>query len=99
MITSRRPTAGTLAAIHAQISVEEVVGDFVALKRKGQNMWACCPFHHEKTPSFSVAPSKGFYKCFGCDAKGDAISFLKAHEGMGYLEVMYSLARKHGVTL
>lgn len=59
---------------HADIV--EVVGDFVSLKKKGQNMWACCPFHHEKSPSFSVAPAKGLYKCFGC-GKAGGVSTLR----------------------
>ena len=55
-----------------QADIAEVVGDYVSLKKKGQNLWAPCPFHNEKSPSFSVAPAKGIFKCFGCGKAGDA---------------------------
>ena len=55
--------------------VEDVVGDFVTLKRRGSSLWACCPFHNEKTPSFHVEPSRGIYKCFGCGKSGTAVGF------------------------
>ena len=66
--------------------IEEVVSDFVSLKRRGANYIACCPFHHEKTPSFSVSPSKGIYKCFGCGKAGSVVSFVMEHEQMSYVE-------------
>ena len=91
----------TLTNIKAAIRIEEVVGDFVPLKRKGsgQNLWACCPFpgHNEKTPSFSVHPSKGFYKCFGCGEGGDAITFLQKIQNMDYVESMRYLANKYQI--
>ena len=62
--------------------VEEVVGDFVTLKRAGATYKACCPFHNEKTPSFVVSPSKGIYKCFGCGKSGTAVGFVMEHESM-----------------
>ncbi|MGI9542123.1 MAG: DNA primase [Cyclobacteriaceae bacterium] len=89
----------TIAEIHQLIDIEEVVSDFVSLKRKGQNMWACCPFHDEKTPSFSVSPTKGIYKCFGCGKAGDAIEFVKEIEGLDYLEAMKYLAGKYGIEI
>lgn len=79
------------------MDIEEVVSDFVSLKRKGQNLWACCPFHDEKTPSFSVAPHKGIYKCFGCGKAGDSISFIQEHDGLNYLEAIRYLANKYGI--
>ncbi|MDQ3535959.1 MAG: DNA primase, partial [Bacteroidota bacterium] len=85
--------------IHDRLEIEEVVSDFVSLKRKGQNLWACCPFHHEKSPSFSVVPSKGFYKCFGCGKSGDAIQFLMDLEGLSYLEAMLFLAKKYSIEI
>ncbi|WP_223649881.1 DNA primase [Hymenobacter psoromatis] len=75
----------------------EVVGDYVALKRKGQNYWACCPFHNEKSPSFSVNPSKGLYKCFGCGKAGGIIQFVMDIEGSSYPEALRALAKKYGV--
>ncbi|MFN3876304.1 MAG: CHC2 zinc finger domain-containing protein, partial [Flavobacteriales bacterium] len=66
--------------------VEEVVGEFVALKRKGPRYLGLCPFHNEKTPSFNVSPNLGIFKCFGCGKAGDAITFLQEHEHLSYVE-------------
>ena len=89
----------SLEEIKNLIDIEEVVSDFVSLKRKGQNLWACCPFHDEKTPSFSVSPIKGIYKCFGCGKAGDAIEFIKEIEGLNYIEAMRYLGKKYGVQI
>ena len=77
--------------------IEEVVSDFVSLKRRGANYIACCPFHHEKTPSFSVSPSKGIYKCFGCGKAGSVVSFVMEHEQMSYVEALKYLGNKYGI--
>ena len=77
--------------------VEEVVGDFVTLKRAGATFKACCPFHNEKTPSFVVSPSKGIYKCFGCGKSGTAVGFVMEHESMTYVEALKYLAKKYNV--
>ena len=77
--------------------IEEVISDFVTLKRRGANYTACCPFHHEKTPSFSVSPSKGLYKCFGCGKAGSVISFVMEHEQMSYVEALKYLGHKYGI--
>ncbi|RYU80532.1 DNA primase [Hymenobacter persicinus] len=79
--------------------IVEVVGDFVSLKKKGNNMWACCPFHHEKSPSFSVAPAKGLYKCFGCGKAGGVVQFIMDIEGTSYVEALKYLAKKYGVEI
>ncbi len=79
----------------AQIVV--VVSDFVALKRRGANYIACCPFHHEKTPSFSVSPSKGIYKCFGCGKAGNSINFVMEHEQLSYVDAVKYLGKKYGI--
>jgi DNA primase len=79
--------------------VEEVVGDFVNLKRRGSNLIGLCPFHHEKTPSFSVSPTKNLYKCFGCGKAGGAVSFVMEHEGYDYPEALRYLAAKYGIQL
>ena len=89
----------SLEEIKTRIDIEEVVSDFVSLKRKGQNLWACCPFHDEKTPSFSVSPTKGIFKCFGCGKAGDAIEFIKEIEGLNYIESMRYLGKKYSVQL
>jgi DNA primase len=77
----------------------EVVGDYVQLKRNGQNYWACCPFHNEKSPSFSVNPSKGLYKCFGCGKAGGVVQFVMDVEGTSYPEALRALAKKYGVAV
>ncbi|WP_210487570.1 DNA primase [Rufibacter aurantiacus] len=82
-----------------QADIVEVVGDFVSLKKKGQNMWACCPFHHEKSPSFSVAPNKGIYKCFGCGKAGNSVQFIMDIEGTSYVEALKYLAKKYSIDI
>lgn len=77
--------------------VEDVIGDFVTLKRAGSVYKACCPFHNEKTPSFVVSPSKGIYKCFGCGKSGTAVGFVMEHESMSYVEALKYLAKKYNV--
>jgi DNA primase len=77
--------------------IEEVIGDFVTLKRRGSSFVACCPFHNEKTPSFHVTPSKGIYKCFGCGKAGSAVGFVMEHEHMTYPEALRYLARKYNI--
>lgn len=79
--------------------IVEVVGDFVTLKRKGQNLWACCPFHNEKSPSFSVNPAKSLYKCFGCGKAGGVVQFIMDVEGSSYPEALRYLAKKYGVAV
>ncbi|ARS36141.1 DNA primase [Pontibacter actiniarum] len=81
----------------AQADITEVVGDFVSLKKKGQNMWACCPFHHEKSPSFSVSPAKGIYKCFGCGKAGNSVQFIMDVEGTSFPEAIKYLAKKYSI--
>ena len=87
----------TTDKVKDRVDIEEVVNDYVPLKKKGQNLWACCPFHHEKSPSFSVSPAKQIYKCFGCGASGDAIQFVMEVEGIGFNEAIRQLAQKYGI--
>ena len=77
--------------------IVEVVSDFVSLKRRGANYVACCPFHNEKTPSFSVSPTKGIYHCFGCGKTGSAVRVVMEHESMSYVEALKYLAKKYGI--
>ncbi|MGK7394216.1 MAG: DNA primase [Candidatus Cyclobacteriaceae bacterium M3_2C_046] len=79
--------------------IQDVVGDFIQLKKRGQNLIARCPFHDEKTPSFIVSPAKGIYKCFGCGKGGDAISFVMEHESINYVEALKYLAQKYGIEI
>ena len=79
--------------------IEDVVGDYVTLKRRGANYVACCPFHNEKTPSFYVSPSKGIYKCFGCGKAGTAVGFVMEQEHCSYVEALRYLARKYHIEI
>lgn len=79
--------------------IEDVVSEFVMLKRRGANLIGLCPFHNERTPSFTVSPSKGRYKCFGCHASGDAVSFLMEHERMTFPEAIHYLAGKYQIEI
>ncbi len=79
--------------------VEDVVQDYVSLKRRGSNLIGLCPFHNEKTPSFSVSPSKNIYKCFGCGEGGGAVQFLMAHDHMSFPDAIRQLAKRYGIEL
>lgn len=85
--------------ILAALPIENYIGRFVALKRKGNNLWGLCPFHGEKTPSFSVAPQKGIYKCFGCGVGGNVITFAKEFNKLSFPEALKMLAEFAGVEL
>ena len=82
--------------LHAA-NIEEVVGDYVRLKRRGANLTGLCPFHNEKTPSFSVSPAKGIYKCFGCGKAGNSVNFIMEHDSLGYIEALKSLADRYRI--
>jgi DNA primase len=88
-----------LDRLRSQVTISEVVGRRVALKRRGHEYTGLCPFHHEKSPSFTVNDEKGFYHCFGCAAHGDAIRFLTESEGMGYVEAVERLAGEVGLPI
>lgn len=79
--------------------VEEVIEDFVNLKRRGVNLIGLCPFHMEKTPSFTVSPAKNIYKCFGCGQAGSSVQFLMEHEGLTFPEALRWLAKKYGIEI
>ncbi|MGH9802909.1 MAG: DNA primase, partial [Blastocatellia bacterium] len=82
-----------------QADILRIIGDYVSLKKKGNNYWACCPFHNEKTPSFSVNPTKGLFKCFGCGKGGDAITFVMEIEGAPFPEAVKTVAEKCGIAI
>jgi len=92
-------TPGTIQKVKDAVRIEEVLGDFVALKRKGPRYLGLCPFHNEKTPSFNVSPNLGIYKCFGCGESGDAISFLTKHEHLTYPEAIRWLAKRYQIEI
>ena len=85
--------------LRARLSVLDIVGRVVPLTRKGQNYWGCCPFHNEKTPSFSVNEEKGFYHCFGCGEHGDIISFTMKHNNMDFKAAIAELANIAGLKM
>lgn len=89
----------TIQRIMDAARIEEVIGDFVSLKKRGANHIGCCPFHNEKTPSFYVSPSKGIFKCFGCGEAGDVVKFLMKHEHYTYPEALRWLANKYHIEI
>ena len=80
-----------------RVDIVELIGKTVPLKKTGKNLMGCCPFHKEKTPSFSVSAQKQFYKCFGCGASGSAIGFVMQYEGLSYPEAIRKLAESVGM--
>ncbi len=97
MSTAGRIPKDFIDQLLARIDIIDVVGARVPLKKAGREYQACCPFHNEKTPSFTVSPSKQFYHCFGCGAHGSAISFLMDYDHLEYVEAIEALARTAGV--
>lgn len=82
-----------------RVDIVDVVQRYVPLKKAGANYSACCPFHSEKSPSFTVSPTKQFYHCFGCGAHGSAIGFVMAHQGLGFVDAVEELAGNLGLTV
>ncbi len=89
----------TIQLILDAARIEDVVGEVVNLRRRGVNLTGLCPFHNEKTPSFSVSPTKGIFKCFGCGKGGDSVHFVMETEGCSYPEALRTLARKYNVAI
>jgi len=89
----------TIARIIESARIEEVVGDFLTLKKRGVNYIARCPFHNEKTPSFNVNPVRNIFKCFGCGKGGDSVNFVMEHEKMNYPEALRYLAKKYSIEI
>lgn len=85
--------------ILGNVNIIEVVGARVSLKKGGKNHMGLCPFHHEKSPSFSVCEDRQFYYCFGCGAGGDAIKFLREYENMEFREAVEYLAKEAGISI
>jgi DNA primase len=90
-------TQNTIQQILSRLDIVEVIGSFVKLKKRGANYLGNCPFHNERTPSFTVSPSKEIYKCFGCGKSGNTVSFLMEHEKLSYAEALRWLAAKYNV--
>ncbi len=89
----------TVEQILQAARIEEVVGEFVTLKKRGSNLWGNCPFHNEKTPSFSVNPARNIFKCFGCGKAGDSAKFRMEHEHFTYPEALRYLAKKYNIKI
>ncbi|HND95652.1 MAG TPA: CHC2 zinc finger domain-containing protein, partial [Chitinophagaceae bacterium] len=87
----------TIQQILSRLDIIDVIGGFVKLKKRGSNYLGLCPFHNERTPSFTVSPAKELYKCFGCGKSGNTISFLMEHEKYSYADTLRWLAQKYNV--
>ena len=87
----------TIERILDAAEITDVVSDFVTLRKRGVNMLGLCPFHNEKTPSFTVSPAKGIFKCFGCGKGGNAVNFIMEHENLSYPEALKWLAKKYQI--
>jgi len=90
---------GTIQQILGRLDIIDVISGFVKLKKRGTNYIGLCPFHNEKTPSFTVSPAKEIYKCFGCGRSGNAVSFIMEHEKYSYPEALKWLAAKYGIEI
>ena len=87
----------TIDKITDAAQIQDVVGDYVTLRKRGVNLLGLCPFHNEKTPSFTVSPAKGIFKCFGCGKGGNSVHFIMEHEQISYYEALKYLARKYHI--
>ena len=89
----------TIERILSSAKIEEVVGDFVTLKKRGVNLIGLCPFHNEKTPSFTVSPAKNYCKCFGCGKGGNPVHFIMEHEQLSYYDALRWLAKLYHIEI
>ena len=83
----------TIDKIMDAAQIQDVVSDYVTLRKRGVNLVGLCPFHNEKTPSFTVSPAKGIFKCFGCGKGGNSVNFIMEHEQVNYYEALKLLAK------
>ena len=89
-----------LEEIKARTDLSDLIAGYgIQVKRAGGSYKACCPFHHEKTPSFHIQPDKGFYHCFGCGESGDAIKFVMKYEGLPFMDAAKKLAAAAGIEI
>jgi len=87
----------TIDRINDAAQIQDVVSDYVTLRKRGANLTGLCPFHNEKTPSFSVSPAKGIFKCFGCGKGGNSVHFIMEYEQISYYEALKFLAKKYHI--
>ncbi|MBQ2208160.1 MAG: DNA primase, partial [Treponema sp.] len=92
-------TQESIDEVSSRTDIVRLIGEYVPLTQRGNDWWGCCPFHNEKTPSFSVSPDKKFYYCFGCHASGTAFKFIQEMEKLSFPEAVEFLAKKAGVEL
>lgn len=90
---------GVKREVLARADIGEVIGAYVTLRKRGNDLVGLCPFHGEKSPSFHVHPDRGFYKCFGCDAKGDVLTFVQKQENVGFQDALRILGKRYGVEI
>src|SRR5919199_6966190 len=90
-------TPQTIQQITSRIDIIDVVGEFVKLKKRGTNYLGLCPFHNEKSPSFTVSPNKEIYKCFGCGKSGNTIGFIMEHEKYSFVEALRWIAARYNI--
>ncbi|MDE7157955.1 MAG: DNA primase, partial [Clostridiales bacterium] len=96
-MSNREDYAEFLRLLKEKNDIVDVIGSNLKLERRGYNYWACCPFHHEKTPSFSINAADKYYHCFGCGASGDVISFIKEYENVDFGQAVHILAARAGL--
>ena len=96
---SKRIPQSFIDDLLARTDIVELISQRLKLKKAGKNYQACCPFHNEKTPSFTVSPEKQFYHCFGCGAHGTALKFLMEYENLEFPEAVEELAQSHGLNV
>ena len=89
----------TIDKIIESSNIVDVIQEYISLKKRGVNFLGLCPFHNEKTPSFTVSPSKGIYKCFGCGKGGNSVNFIMEHEKVSYVEALKTLAKKYNIDI
>ncbi len=94
-----RFTPELLQRIRDSVNIVDLIGSYVPLKKQGNRYWACCPFHHEKTPSFAVSPDRGFYYCFGCHEKGDVFTFIEKMDSLSFPDAVARLAEAAHIEL
>src|SRR3954447_4090836 len=92
-------TQNTIQQITNRIDIVEIIGEFVKLKKRGVNYIGNCPFHNEKSPSFTVSPTKEIYKCFGCGKSGNGIGFIMEHEKYNYVEALKWIAARYNIEI
>lgn len=90
---------GWLYSLKQKCDIVDVISRYIQVQRKGRNFWACCPFHHEKTPSFSINAEEGFFHCFGCKESGDVITFVQKYENCSFYEACEILAKSVGMEM